>query len=144
MEVGTEKTSRNYWYGTIDIGETLSRRSVLDALDKKVVLVAGFGAESPRREKVLLGKNSSDLVAAVISSVDGRVDEVVYFKDVDGVYRDFGTPQATLVREISFAEARFMGLGKVLDSRSLDYARCNIRIQSHEAPIGSGTLITKY
>jgi len=130
-------------YGTLDLPQSLQRRQILESIDNRIVLVAGFGAESPTRDKVLLGRNSSDLVAALIAFIDGNIDELVYFKDVEGVYRGYGTHETTLVERMTLAEARAFGLGRLLDQRSLDYAKCDIRIQHHRAELGNGTLITK-
>jgi aspartokinase len=128
-------------YGVLDMQRTRQRRQVLRSISNKVVLVAGFGGETPLGEKVLLGKNSSDLVAALTAYVDGSVEEVVYFKDVQGVYLHYGRAESTLVDEMSVEEARNFDFRGLLDRRSIDYTPCNIRIQHYKAPFGSGTLI---
>jgi aspartokinase len=116
--------------------------SVLDDLSK-IVLVPGFGAQNHHKEKVLLGRNASDYVAALIGRLDHRVREVIYLKDVDGVYENFGTEQAKFIPEIKSAELLAKGCGKVLDARCLENMNgYKIRVQNCKSEIGkSGTII---
>jgi aspartokinase len=49
--------------------------------------VSGFGARNLAGQRVLLGRNASDLVAAWIAKLI-NADMLIYLKDVDGVYPD--------------------------------------------------------
>ena len=113
--------------------------AILDDLESKIVLVPGFGAQNHHKEKVLLGRNASDYVAALIGNLDPKVKEVVYLKDVKGVYENFGTDRATVIEEIRSAELLERGCGKVLDERCLQSMNGNrFRVQHCEAEIGKG------
>jgi len=113
--------------------------SIFDNLESKVVLIPGFGAQNHHKEKVLLGRNASDYVAALIGRLDPRVKEVVYLKDVPGVYENFGTKQARLIGEIKASELLAKGCGKVLDERCLQHMNgYKIRVQHCEDNIGEG------
>ena len=116
--------------------------SILDNLESKIVLVPGFGAQNHHKEKVLLGRNASDYVAALIGRLDHRVREVIYLKDVDGVYENFGTEQARFIPEIKSAELLARGCGKVLDARCLENMNgYKIRVQNCKSEIGKGGTI---
>ena len=76
---------------------------------------------------------------ALIGNLDPKVKEVVYLKDVKGVYENFGTDRATVIEEIRSAELLERGCGKVLDERCLQSMNGNrFRVQHCEAEIGKG------
>jgi aspartate kinase len=119
------------------------KTDVISSLESKIVLVAGFGAQNHHSEKVLLGRNASDYVAALIGHLDPHVSEVIYLKDVDGVYANFGTKGQRLIERISASELSTIGCGKVLDERCLQHTgRYRIRVQHCYSQIGkTGTII---
>ncbi|MBW2981296.1 hypothetical protein KY343_00305 [Candidatus Woesearchaeota archaeon] len=129
-----------YLHADVDFGAC--DKTTLDGLESRIILVPGFGAQNHHKEKVLLGRNASDYVAALIGLLDPRVKEVVYLKDVDGVYENFGTDRARLIQEINSAELLAKGCGKVLDERCLSSMNGNrFRIQHCETEIGKGGTI---
>ena len=122
-----------------DIDFEACDRNLLDDLESRIVLVPGFGAQNHHKEKVLLGRNASDYVAALLGNLDPKVKEVVYMKDVPGIYENFGTDRAKLIEEIRAAELLASGCGKVLDERCLEHMNgYRIRVQHCETEIGKG------
>jgi len=119
----------SYLDAEVHLSESLDRREVLDSLSAKVVVISGFGAENNLREPVLLGRNSSDLVASLIARIDCKVDEVVYIKDVPGIYDSDGK----VISSMNLAEATKFNFGKLLHQKVLDYACCDLRIRSSES-----------
>jgi aspartokinase len=98
----------------------------------KCAVIAGYGAINGANEVVLLGRNSSDLVAAWMARiVDAQ--RLVYVKDVEEVFADFGSDNQRMLDHISLAEAR--KAGKVLDARICDVIeeqRFDVRIGHFE------------
>jgi aspartokinase len=83
----------------------------------QVNVYAGFGAENDNGEKVLLGRNRSDLVAAIIAHLVKSRDvgvRLVYLKDQDGIIRNFGSDNAELIPRISVQELRKGSYDQVL------------------------------
>ncbi len=107
-----------YLYGFIDEQESYARRAYLD-VPEQIIIVPGFGAINPKGEKVLLGRNSSDLVAAMIAKLT-HANKLIYAKDVEGIFRNFGQDNQELIHELWHEEAKSMDLGKVLDKRALE------------------------
>src|SRR3989344_3175416 len=114
-------------------------------IKERVVLFVGFGAENKDEERVLLGRNSSDYIAAIIGSLDDRVERVIFRKDVDGLYLNYGLSNQSLVTNMSYDEARELleRNPKVLHGGVLEVANgYDILIENCNKPIGSGgTLI---
>lgn len=134
--------NNSYLYATIDNISSVQRFN--NSLPKsKVVVVSGFGAENIHREKVLLGKNASDLVAAIFGFFDKKVNRVIYLKDVDGIYSDFGTGRQKVIPEISKYDMLKDDFGKVLDRRTLNYQRCDYLVQNENQEIGSGGTVIR-
>jgi len=128
-----------YLRAEVDLAASEARAYILQGIESRIVVVPGFGAQNHEGKEVLLGRNASDLVAALIGRLDPKVHEVIYLKDVDGVYQGFGTDNQSLIPKIRADALRAMGCGKVLDERCLDYMNGNrIRVQHCEAPIGQG------
>jgi len=119
----------SYMNAQLHLDESVDRREVLEELTVDVVVIPGFGAENNFAEPVILGRNSSDFVAGLVARVDSRVDEVVYVKDVPGIYDVDGK----VVSSLNLSEAQQFGLGKLLDNRVLEYACCDLRIKSMES-----------
>lgn len=127
-----------YLHADVDL-EASERTDTLDNLESRIVLVPGFGAQNHHKEKVLLGRNASDYVAALIGRLDPKIREVIYLKDVEGVYENFETEQQKLVQEARTAELLEKGCGKVLDKRCLQHMNgYSIRVQHCETKIGVG------
>jgi aspartokinase len=115
-----------------------------EGIEERIVVVPGFGAENHHKEPVLLGRNSSDFVAALFGYFDPLVSEVAYIKDVPGVMQDYGTPRARAIQRISARELKSMGRMKVLDHRCLDHIprHSGFRVQDSTTGISQGgTLI---
>lgn len=107
--------------------------------DRRIVILSGFGAVNREGKPVLLGRNSTDYVAGIISALDGNVREVVFFKDTGGVYEHFGTAGQKLVATITSSQLRQLEIGDLLDRRTLDVIRCDLRIV--DLRMRQGTLV---
>jgi aspartokinase len=128
------EANSSYLNVQLHLDESLDRREILDGLKKKVIVVPGFGAENEKGEPVILGRNSSDFVAGLIARIDSQVEEVVYVKDVPGIYDADGK----VISSMSLREALRFGFEQLLDYRVLEYANFDLRIKG----IGSeGSLI---
>ena len=95
----------NYLMGILDINASVARYQKTEL--SKINVYAGFGAENEQGEKVLLGRNRSDLVAAVIAYLVKCIKSearLIYLKDQDGIIRDFGHDNAELIPRISVDE----------------------------------------
>ncbi len=111
----------NYLCGKVDIASSELRKDILDC-DEQVVIVSGFGGVTPENESVLLGRNATDLVAACIARIAGfsEGDRLVYLKDVEGIYSDFGTPSQRKIERMSLDEIGKYGANQALDPRIND------------------------
>ena len=107
--------------------------------DQRIIILSGFAAVNFSGEPVLLGRNSSDYVAGILSALDSRVDEVVFFKDTGGVYEHFGTAGQRLVSTISSSRLKNLEIGGLLDRRTLDVINCDLRIV--DLQMRQGTLV---
>ncbi|MAG08114.1 hypothetical protein CMO89_01470 [Candidatus Woesearchaeota archaeon] len=127
-----------YLFASVDLGAS-EGSGVIDKINNRIVIVPGFGAHNYNKEVVLLGRNSSDFVAALIGHLDPLVKEVIYLKDVGGIYLD-GKVKESMTKE----EYTKAGIKKVLDPRCLEYlGSYGIRVQHCESEIGEGgTVIT--
>jgi aspartokinase len=101
----------SYLHGSIDMRLSEKRGAVLDTLGQTVV-VSGFGARDQTGSKVLLGRNASDLVAAMIARL-ARADVLVYCKDVNGIYQD-SRCQDTPICSIDASKADMSAYAQVL------------------------------
>ena len=95
---------------------------------RRAVILSGFGAVNPDGDPVLLGRNASDYVAAVVSRLDTRVDLIIFLKDTGGLYDGFTTERQRLIEQTNVSELLMMSLGRALDRRVLDLVRCDFRI----------------
>jgi len=152
-----------YLHANVDL-EASKQTSHLNNLSARIVLVSGFGAQNHYGEKVLLGRNASDYVAALLGKLDENVREVIYLKDVDGIFENFKTNDEKMIERIRAIDllneaGKLNGIkgdcSKVLDKRCLEcMLECNgnrvngtrneiiYRIQNCLGEIGKGgTLI---
>lgn len=133
--------NNSYLYASIDNINSMQRFNN-NMPKNKVIVISGFGAENINGEKVLLGKNASDLVAALIGFFDRAVRKVIYLKDVDGIYSDFSTNKQKIIPEIDRHDLLKNDFGKVLDKRTLHYQKCDYLVQNENKELGSsGTII---
>ncbi len=87
-------------------------------LSPGVTVLAGYGGRSVSGDVCLLGRNASDVVAAMAAyGFDAEV--LRFYKDVDGIFARFGTSDQRLIEKISRTELAAMGSLKVLDERVL-------------------------
>ncbi len=121
-------------------------KRILAALDAgKVAIVAGFQGMSKAGEITTLGRGGSDTTAVALA-VGLGAEEVVFFKDVDGIYdRDPKKGPARRLARLSFAEALEMTAqgAKVLCNRSVALAAKNgvkLRVVPF-AGTGEGSLV---
>lgn len=117
----------SYFRGEFDFPLSSSRFDFFEKLtrDFPVVILSGFGAVNEKKEPTLLGRNASDYVAALISRLDKQVREVVYVKDVQGIYENFSSPNRKLINLIDRLELLNKGEKQVLDQRVLDVISCD-------------------
>ncbi len=103
-------------------------RRLLTAFEQnKVVIVAGFQGCSLRGEITTLGRNGSDISAVALGVALGA-SEVIFFKDVDGVYSadPKENPSAVHYPTLSYQEFyRTAGSSGVLHSRCVELAEHN-------------------
>lgn len=133
-----------YLCAKIDIEKSKEKfLEISNKIKNKVVAVVGFGAENYKEEPVLLGRNSSDLIACVLGLLDDKVKTVIYRKDQDGIYKNFGTDNQELVKESSFSNLDWNYVGKVLHKEIANYiGNFDIVVENQNRTIGSsGTLI---
>ena len=131
----------SYLYASIDNINSMQRFNN-NMPKNKVIVISGFGAENINGEKVLLGKNASDLVAALIGFFDRAVRKVIYLKDVDGIYSAFSTDKQKIIPEIGKYDLLKNDFGEVLDKRTLYYQKCDYLVQNENKKFGSsGTII---
>ena len=102
-----------------------------------ITVIAGYGASDAQGNAVLLGRNSSDLVAAACAALFVS-EELRLYKDVDGIYRDFNTPQPERIGIICREDFAAMNVQQVVDLRVLSAYKGSIRVT---ALGGAGTLI---
>ena len=112
----------NYLMGVLDIDASISRYSKTEL--SKINVYAGFGAENEHGEKVLLGRNRSDLVAAVVAHLVKNRNagvRLIYLKDQDGIIRNFGNDNAELIPRISVDELMHGNYDQILCRDVYDY-----------------------
>ncbi len=123
---------QSYLCANINMQESFKRKHLLE-VPEQIVIVPGFGAVDLVGDKVLLGRNSSDLVAAMVA-VLARVDKLIYVKNVSGIYTNFGQSNQELISHLSYEDAEKMRLGKVLDSRVIEIlsnSKIDVIVGSH-------------
>jgi len=133
----------DYLHARIDFRESRARFPAFDLAcgEGRVIILSGFGAVNRAGEPVLLGRNASDYVAAVMSRLDKRIDFVLFLKDVGGIYEEFGTERQRLVERTSLSDLKAAPPGQVLDGRVLDAIRCDFRVTG--AKIGRGGTVVR-
>ena len=107
--------NHSYLSAVVDMEKSYERKDYLDQLGR-LVIVSGFGAVNNIGEKVLLGRNATDVVAAMIGRLAG-VDKLVYVKDVPGIFDCYGTDEQRKLNHIYYSDAVEMDINKVLDKR---------------------------
>ncbi len=113
----------------------------------KIAIVSGFGAEDLEGNITLLGRNASDVVGAVLARYDPDVSIYVLSKDVGGVYKDFGTPKARLIKELSIAELASREFNQVICDKVIPHIQnFSLAVCSHRLldPLNAGTIIRGY
>lgn len=92
----------------------------------RVVIVAGFQGESPRREITTLGRGGSDASAVALAAALGA-ERCDIFSDVDGVYTADPRvcPSASRIARLGYDEMCALARqgAKVLNTRSVEIAR---------------------
>lgn len=133
--------SGSYLRAEVNLAKSARRFAVLGkaAWRERVTVVSGFGGVNEAGEPVLLGRNASDYVAAILSVLDSRIGSVVFLKDVAGLYDGFGTADQRLIESIDADRLRTLDTGRLLDRRVLDIIRCDFRIAG--AGLDSGTTV---
>jgi len=114
--------NHNYLMSVLDLEGSINR--YLESELKPVNVYAGFGAENNEGEKVLLGRNRSDLVAAVVAHlVKARNNDLrlIFLKDQDGIIRNFGKENAELIPRISVDELANGSYDQILCSDVYDW-----------------------
>lgn len=112
-----------------------------------VAVVTGFLAEDTLGRRTTLGRDGSDLTAAVIAEALGA-DEVQYWKPVPGLLSADPAlvPDAYVLPEVTYAEAAALALhgARVLHPSAIEPARragIRVRVGYVAEPESSGTLI---
>jgi carbamate kinase len=86
-------------------------RIVRELVDGGHIVIAVGGGGTPVREDPELGLEGIDVVvdkdlAAALLASEIRASALIILTDVDGVYRDWGTPRATRIDRLTPLEAR--------------------------------------
>ena len=127
--------------GKLDLCRSKER---MHKLDHKLCVISGFGAETEDGHVVLLGRNATDLVAAVIANLC-NADAIIYLKDTHGILRDIGEKYSTIARVSADVLKRNIKENKweVLHPETLDFLHPNIIgiVQKHTHPIGKQSTI---
>ena len=103
----------------------------------RIFIVSGFGAVNSDGDPVLFGRNAGDYVAALFSALDRKVKQVVFLKDVGGIYKHFGTAGQRLVPTLHARSLARIETGDLLDRRTLDVINCDFRIIDLQMSKGS-------
>ncbi|MFH1127638.1 MAG: 2-amino-3,7-dideoxy-D-threo-hept-6-ulosonate synthase [archaeon] len=131
----------DYLEGMIDLKKSKER---IHKLDHRLCVIAGYGAETEDGDIVLLGRNSTDLVAAAIANLD-NADAIIYLKDTHGVLRDVCDKDSTISHISVEVLKRNINENKweVLHPKTLDFIHPNIIgiVQKHTQPIGKNSTI---
>ena len=114
-----------------------------------VPVVTGFLAKDVRGELTTLGRNGSDLTAAILAEALGA-DELVYWKTVPGILTadPAVVPEARLLSEVTYAEAGELAFhgAKVLHPAAVGparRARIPVRVASALDPASPGTQLVE-
>ncbi len=127
--------------GKIDLKKSKER---MGNLDHKLCIISGFGAETEDGDIILLGRNSTDLVAAAIANLD-NADAIVYLKDTHGILENVNEKHSTISHISAEVLRRNIREKKweVLHPDTLDFLHPNILgiVQKHTQPIGKQSTI---
>ena len=120
----------SYLHAGFDIAASAQRFASFDreCPNVRVLIISGFGAVNAAGEPVLFGRNAGDYVAALLSALDKKVRQVVFLKDVGGIYKHFGTAVQRLVPTLAAADLSRIETGDLLDRRTLGIINCDFRI----------------
>ena len=144
-------TDDNYLNAEVDISATIleAPKKVLDYLNKNFIpVVTGFIGRSKSGKTSLLGRNSGDYSAAIVShTLDAR--ELIFWKDVPGFMTADPKVQvdSRLIETMSYEQAmNYSKRGsKVLHPKVIGIAMASempIRIKNFNEPGANGTTIT--
>lgn len=130
--------NNNFLYATPDIDA--SRRAI-PHYDAQVVVVPGFGVRDSHGRVMCTGRGSSDLTLAQLGAVY-EMDEILYWKDTGGYWKDPSQPEAGIRDSISREEVIMTG-AKVLDTRIFETYAGPVRITA-SGQLEGGTIIPAY
>ncbi len=128
----------NFLYATPDIDT--SRRQ-MPRYDAQIVVVPGFGVRDSHGRVMCTGRGSSDLTLAQLGAVY-EMDEILYWKDTGGYWKDPSRPEAGIRNSVSREEVIATG-AKVLDTRIFETYTGPVRITASGQLVG-GTIIPAY
>ena len=134
----------SYLFAELDIESSRHRFELFDRIcrQRRVVIITGFGAVNISGEATLLGRNASDYVAAIFSSLDRKVNRVMFAKDVDGIYDKFRTRDQYLIPSIKAENLRDKQLGEVLDRRVLDIIASDFCFTNDRLRVGTSVFLS--
>lgn len=101
----------HYLCGEVDMDATCRFAPYLKEAGELVIL-SGFGCIDHKGHKMLLGSNATDYSAAIAASMIGA-DQLIYLKDVDGIYEGYGTDEQRKIEQIVLDGTR-LDVGEVL------------------------------
>ncbi|MBI5072941.1 hypothetical protein HZA99_03925, partial [Candidatus Woesearchaeota archaeon] len=113
----------NFLYATPDLAAS---RRAMPQYNAQVVVVPGFGVRNARGQVMCTGRGSSDLTLAQLGTLYG-MDEIMYWKDTGGYWRNPTRPEAGIRTSVSREEVIAKG-AKVLDTRIFDTYSGPVRI----------------
>ena len=127
--------NNNFLYASPDIDAS---RRVMPRYDAQIVVVPGFGVRNERGEIMCTGRGSSDLTLAQLGAVY-EMDEILYWKDTGGYWKDPSHPEAGIRNSVSREEVISAG-AKVLDTRIFETYTGPVRITA-SGQLAGGTII---
>ncbi len=108
----------SYLYGEVYLNRS-RQKAQRYRLEEGVTVISGYGGRDLEGNVALLGRNATDYVAALFAHLF-NADTLRYYKDVPGIFVNFGTEREKLLPKVTHAQLSVLGQLEVLDSRVLD------------------------
>lgn len=110
-------TNRKYVYATPNRFSTYeAMRDLPEVVPEHVVVIPGFGVRDILGNIMCTGRGSSDMTALIVAEML-RLQEVIYWKDSGGIWRDPSHPEQGILTVMNREEAKARRTEKVLDER---------------------------
>ena len=104
---------------------------------RKIVIISGFGAVDRNGDPVLLGRNSTDYIAAELTRLDRHVQRALFIKESGGLYAEYGSPNRRLIDDIHISGIPEHNNSGLLDRRCIDVIDCDFQIVGRDLEVGT-------